>query len=327
VFPLYDENRPLKRPYVNYGLIIVNVVVFFFFFLQDWRVMVEGFYIYGAIPAEILNGRRLWTLLTSMFIHGDIGHLVGNMVFLWIFGDNIEDSLGHTKYLAFYLLGGFFASFAHITSSVIMGYTNIIPYFTPNLDTPAVGASGAISAALGAYLFLYPRAKIRTLVFFFYIITIVSIPAFYYLGFWFIYQLLMGVGVLLGASSATAFWAHIGGYVYGMAIVKTFNVKSRMKPRLLARERPTRPITAPWRIRPLVDVLVVDDRVTVLANLPGVEEREIEIEVSERKVTISAEYRDIRFQRQVALPVSVIPEAKNVVYRNGVLTFTLYRAH
>jgi membrane associated rhomboid family serine protease len=326
VFPLYDENRPLTRSYVNYGLIVVNFVVFFYFFLQGWEALVDGYYIYGAIPDDILNGRRLWTLLTSMFMHGGIEHLVGNMVFLWIFGDNIEDSLGHAKYLAFYLLGGFFASFAHISSAVISEYTSIVPYFTPDLDIPSIGASGAISAALGAYLLLYPRARIRTLVFFFYIITVISVPAFYYLGFWFVYQLLMGASVLLGASSAVAFWAHIGGFVYGMAIVKALSVKPRKKPHLVARERPVRPITAPRVITPLVDVLIEDDKVTVLANLPGVEEKDIKVEVSEWEVTLSAEYRDIRFHRRVALPVPVIPEVQSPVYRNGVLSFTLYWA-
>jgi len=324
MFPLYDENRPLTRPYVNYVLITINVFVFFLQ-ISGYMGRDMGIWNYGSIPAYVLNGQRLETLFTSMFMHGDIMHLLGNMVFLWIFGDNIEDSFGHVKYLLFYLFGGIFANFVHIVSTIISGYTSIIHYFTPSLFIPSIGASGAISAVLGAYLILYPRAKIKTVVFIFYIITIVRISAFHYLWFWFVYQLMMGFTSLFGISSTIAFWAHIGGYVYGMAVVKALNVKPRKKPSLTVKERPVRPIVAPWVITPLMDILVEDDRVIVLANLPGVEEKDIKIDVSEWEVAVSAEYRDIKFHRRVALPVPVIPKVENVVYRNGVLSFTLYR--
>ncbi len=328
MFPLYDENRPLTRPYVNYVLIVINVLVFFLQ-ISGYMGYDMGIWDYGSVPNDLLAGERLWTLFTSMFMHGSIGHIVGNMVFLWIFGDNIEDSLGHIKYLTFYLLGGVLASFAHVASTLLTGYIGIDPYFSPKLDIPSVGASGAISGVLGAYFLLYPRARIRTLVFYFYIITIVRIPAFYYLGFWFIYQLLFGVTSLLGASFSVAFWAHIGGYVFGMVTIKALSVKPRSLPPSVEKKRlgrPVRPITAPWVIKPLVDVLVADDRVTVLANIPGVAERDTKIRVSQWRVQISAEYRDIKFYRQVALPVPVIPTVQNRVYRNGVLSFTLPRA-
>jgi membrane associated rhomboid family serine protease/HSP20 family molecular chaperone IbpA len=328
MFPLYDENRPLTRPYVNYVLIAINVFVFL---LQIFGFMGldMGVWDYGSIPEDLLAGERPWTLFTSMFMHGGIQHILGNMVFLWIFGDNIEDSLGHAKYLAFYLLGGVLATFAHIASTLFTASMVLDPYFTPALDIPSLGASGAISGVLGAYFLLYPRAKIRTLVFYFYIVTVVRIPAFYYLGFWFVYQLLFGAVSLFGASSQVAFWAHIGGYIFGMAAVKLLDVKPRMVlPRGAARERPmrpVRPITAPWVIKPLVDILVGDDAVTVFANIPGVEDRDIKIGVSQWGIEVSAEYRDIKFYRQVALSVPVMPTVQNRMYRNGVLSFTLPR--
>ncbi len=323
MFPLYDENRPLKRPCVNYVLIMVNVAVFFLFLLggELWRAI----NVYGVIPLCILTGERLWTLFTSIFMHADIMHLAGNMVYLWIFGDNVEDALGHTKYLLFYLLGGIFASFAHILSTFLSVFTTPIPFVIYDLKTPSVGASGAISAVLGAYLLLYPHAKIKSLVFYFYIVTVVSIPAFYYLGFWFLYQLIMGFISLTGLSSGVAFWAHIGGFIYGMVVMKAFSVKPRKKAPAIPAERPIRPIVAPWVRTPLVDILVEADRVTVLAKLPGVNKEEIKVEVSEWEVIISAEHGDMRFRGRVTLPVSVLPKAENPVYRNGVLSFTLYR--
>jgi len=322
VFPIRDENRPSKRPFVTYGLIAANVSVFF---MQMFNPRYDWFYTYGAIPIEILRGERLWTLLTSMFVHGDLLHLLGNMVFLWIFGDNIEDTLGHAKYLLFYVVGGFIASYAHVASTVLLTYTSRIPYFTPDFGIPTVGASGAISAVLGAYLVLFPRSRIRTLVYLAYILTFASVPAYFYLGFWFLYQILMGFGFLLGAPSSVAFWAHIGGYVYGAAAVKAVGVKPRGKPVQVLREGRIAPITGPLVLTPLVDVLVEGDRVMVLAELPGLEEKDISIEVSEWTVVISAELRDMRFYRQVTLPVPVAPRVQNLLYRNGVLSFTLYR--
>ena len=323
MFPLYDENRPSRRPYVNYGLIIVNVVVFFFFFLQGVGSLERGIFGWGAVPIDILNGRRLETLFTSMFMHADIFHLGGNMVFLWIFGDNVEDTLGHSKYLLFYLVGGLFASFAHIASAVLSAQITLVPSFMGDLEVPSVGASGAISAVLGAYLLLYPRARIRTLVFFIFIITIVRIPAFYYLGFWFLYQLILGLVSLTGLSSGVAFWAHIGGFVFGIVGMKAFDIKPRKKKLVIPTKRPVRPIVAPWVRTPLVDVLVEAERVIILAGLPGVEEKDITIDVSERTIVISAKHGDMKFHRQISLPISVSPRVENLIYRNGVLRFTL----
>jgi len=320
MIPLYDENRPQKKPSVNYMLISANIAVFFFFFLTG--TLREGIMLYGAVPVNILNGRRLWTIFTSMFMHADIMHLAGNMLYLWIFGDNIEDTLGHAKYVIFYLAGGVFSAFTHIFSTLFSAFFTPIPYVLLDLGVPSVGASGAISAVLGAYILLFPGAKIRTLVFFFYFFTIVSVPAFYYLGFWFLYQLMMGLFSLTGLPSTVAFWAHIGGFVFGMIIVRSFSVTPRRKP--VAPRR--KPVVAPWTRTPLVDILVEDDLVRVYAFMPGVEERDIMIEVYEWEVVISAQREDMRYYGRIALPVPVIPEARNVFYTNGTLSFILYRA-
>ncbi len=320
MIPLYDVNRPQSKPFVNYALILTNVIVFFSFFLTG--TLMRGIKLYGAVPISILNGTRLWTILTSMFMHADIMHLAGNMLYLWIFGDNIEDTLGHVRYLIFYLAGGTFSAFMHIFSTLFSASFTSIPYVLIGLNVPSVGASGAISAVLGAYLLLFPGARIRTLVFYFYFFTIVNIPAFYYLGFWFLYQLMMGLFSLTGLPSTVAFWAHIGGFVFGMIIIRGFGVTPRRRP--MAPRR--RPLVAPWTRAPLVDILVEDDLVRVFAFMPGVEERDINIEVYEWELVISAQREDMRYYGRIALPVPVLPTVRGVSYVNGTLSFTLYRA-
>ena len=306
---------------MTYGLLLVNVLVFFLFFLQGIEALDFGIVFLGAIPSDILVGERLWTLLTSMFMHADIMHLLGNMVYLWVFGDNIEDALGHAKYVAFYLLGGFAAGLTHIASLLVA-----LPAIgVVGLKFPAVGASGAISAVLGAYLFLYPKARIRTLVFYIFI-HIINVPAYYYLGFWFLYQLMMGVFSLTGFSSGVAFWAHIGGFVAGLVTVMIFGIKPRPMRRAVARRRPVKPLyVRPWVRMPFVDVMLEGDRVRVLAEIPGVAERDIEVEVSNLEVVISTEHAERRYYRRIALPVLVFPKVEGLSYRNGVLSFTLKR--
>ena len=321
MFPIHDENRPAIRPYVNYGLLLVNVLVFLLFFLQGIEALSVGIAFFGAIPRHIIAGERLWTLLTSMFMHADIVHLLGNMVFLWVFGDNIEDALGHIKYLAFYLLGGLAASFIHIASLLVA-----LPSLgVVGLGIPSVGASGAISAVLGAYLFLYPRARIRTLVFYIFI-HVVSVPAYFYLGFWFLYQLMMGVFSLTGFPSGVAFWAHIGGFAAGLVTVMISGVKPRPRRRVAVRRRPVRPLyVSPWVRTPFADVMLEGDTVRVVAELPGLEERDIEVEVSDWEVVISAEHGERRYHRRIVLPTRVVPQVEGFSYKNGVLTFTLQR--
>lgn len=319
MFPIYDENRHLGKPYVNYGLLVINIAVFFYFLLQG--NMESSFFSFGATPSKILRGDDLWTLVTSMFIHADIVHLFGNMIYLWVFGDNIEDALGHIKYLIFYLLGGFAASFIHIGSMVLTQPSQ-------SLNIPSVGASGAISAVLGAYLLLYPRARIKTLVFLFFLVTIVSVPAFYYLGFWFLYQLMMGV--FAGASSGVAFWAHIGGFVAGIAFIKILGGKAKSR---IAIPQSTYPFRGRARIRPFVtqtktrkpfvDAIVEGDRIRIFAKLAGIEEKDIRVNVSKVDAVISAQHGEIKYYTRVLLPATVIPEIKEFTFRNGVLTFFL----
>jgi membrane associated rhomboid family serine protease len=154
------------------------------------------------VPAEILQGRNLHTLFTSMFLHADIFHIGGNMLFLFIFGDNVEDAFGHFSYLIFYLLCGVTADFAHILSLT----TSV------ELAIPTLGASGAISGVMGAYIVMYPKAKILTLLPF-RLVYVVPIPAAIFLGFWFVLQLLY---TAIGVVGGVAYWAHIGGFLIGM---------------------------------------------------------------------------------------------------------------
>jgi membrane associated rhomboid family serine protease len=225
MFPLRDENPTELIPYITVTLIAINVAVWFV--VQgaglDMQTLQQSVCTFGAIPAEITGqggaaprmrglqcptGGLTWSaVLTSMFLHGSWMHLIGNMWFLWIFGNNIEDSLGHGRFILFYLLTGAAASAGHILSE-------------PASTIPMVGASGAISGIMGAYLLLYPRVRILTLFFFVIFIRIIPLPAWIMLGYWFLIQL--ASGTTTGAASGVAFWAHIGGFVAGLALVKPF---------------------------------------------------------------------------------------------------------
>ena len=216
MFPLRDENRSERTPHVTRVLIILNIIVFLPFlystlFPEDKGMLLftsSLFYSFTMIPANILQARNLYTLLTSMFLHADIFHIGGNMLFLYIFGDNVEDAFGHLPYLLFYFICGLAADFAHILSLT-----------TPmELIIPTLGASGAISGVLGAYIVMYPRARILTLILFRFIY-IVRIPAVFFLGFWFLLQLLY---TSVGIGGGVAYWAHIGGFVTGMIIAFVF---------------------------------------------------------------------------------------------------------
>jgi membrane associated rhomboid family serine protease len=185
----------------------------FAYFVEDNFVMV---------PSEIVDGQRLYTLFTSMFMHAGWFHLLGNMLYLYIFGDNIEDVFGHLGYLIFYLISGLAAAFGHIlamlyapTISSLIGIT--IP---SDLTSGLIGASGAISGVLGAYIVLYPRAQVLTIVLY----VILPVPAILFLGFWFVMQWLYGV---FDVSGGVAYFAHIGGFITGMFLALTLGLKRK----------------------------------------------------------------------------------------------------
>ena len=239
MFPIKD-NVPTRRfPILTVALIVICVVVYFGFQDGGWTAGDnENTVEYGAIPYEITHpgdecglvqqGKAIacddgssafpdqpptWlTILTAMFMHGGILHLAGNMLFLWVFGNNIEDSMSRWRFLLFYLLGGVAATFAHVLAG-------------PDSPVPTIGASGAIAAVLGAYLLLFPRARVVTLIFIVFFFTIIELPALFVLGAWFVLQLLYGVADAaqpVGQGGGVAYFAHIGGFLFGLAAIKLF---------------------------------------------------------------------------------------------------------
>ena len=216
MIPLRDDNPRRTFPFVTYLLVGANLLAFF------WQVSLgaglqNALFQIAFIPARFwLPGNWVADILTiviSMFLHGGLLHIGSNMLYLWIFGDNIEDRLGHGKYLIFYLACGFLATYAHA-------------FFSPGSRIPAIGASGAIAGVLGAYLILYPHARVMTVIPIFVFITIRELPAIFILGIWFVLQLFSGVGSL-GVTDAqdmggVAYFAHIGGFVAGMLLIAPF---------------------------------------------------------------------------------------------------------
>jgi len=215
VIPIRDTIRSRRFPVVNTSLILLNVLVFLFEASLGPRVLNRFVIAFGLVP------RRFWarpglgeftTIFTAMFMHGGWWHLISNMLALYIFGDNVEDRMGHLRYLVFYLVGGTAAAFAHL-------------WMHPLSKVPTVGASGAISAVLGAYFVLFPTSRVITLIPIFFFVEIVEIPAFFYLGFWFLSQLFNGLFALTASvfqSGGVAWWAHIGGFVAGIVLVRLF---------------------------------------------------------------------------------------------------------
>lgn len=232
VFPISDDNSDRTlTPVVNYVLIAINVLVFVLF--QQLGDNDAFTYRFSTVPEEIRTGQDVGlirvdpetgeekevpieptpisvylTLLTSMFMHGSIMHILGNMWFLWIFGDNVENSLGHRRYIAFYLLAGLLASLAHVATNLT----------GPGARLPSLGASGAISGVMGAYVVLYPLRRVRVILFRIF----TEVPAYVAVGIWFLFQLVSGLAVFGGEQSGIAYAAHIGGFAAGVILAKPF---------------------------------------------------------------------------------------------------------
>jgi len=242
VFPLYDDNTDRRTvPIVNYVLIALNVLIFIFPQRLGTEDGKKFTYAFSTVPQEIVTGKDVdkpvvinhpvtgkeigkidheplpsyfpvyLTLLTSMFMHGGIAHILGNMLFLWIFGDNVEDDLGHVRYVFFYLVCGVLASLAHVAATYALGGNPLIP---------SLGASGAISGVLGGYILLHPHRRVTVLLF----RILTEVPGYVAIGIWFLFQIISSLG-LLGEGSGVggvAYGAHIGGFVAGLALVKPF---------------------------------------------------------------------------------------------------------
>lgn len=219
MLPIKDDNPTSIIPWVTYSIIILNVLVFGYEMLLslDEESLTRFFETYGLIPEKVTGGENLPSFITSMFIHGGFMHIFGNMLYLHIFGNNIEDILGHKKFTLFYLICGLTA----------LGLQILV---NPQSTIPNIGASGAIAGVLGAYLLTFPRARIHTLLFLGYFIRWTRLPASLILGFWFILQLFSSIGSLAYTTADTggiAFFAHIGGFVAGVFLILILNKKKR----------------------------------------------------------------------------------------------------
>ena len=233
MFPIGDDNSGRRTvPVVSYTLIGLNVLVFLYQLTLSERALTDFIFDWGAVPNQISGGERLITLLSSQFMHGGWLHIGGNMLFLWVFGDNIEDTMGHARFLVFYLLTGVAAGLAQVL-------------IDPNSLIPLVGASGAISGVLGAYIVLFPKGLIRTLVVFGFFVTVVMIPAWVQIGLWIVLQFVNGFASLAVQTRETggggvAFFAHIGGFLAGAVLVWLFRDGDAYERQKVAR-RGTRP--------------------------------------------------------------------------------------
>jgi membrane associated rhomboid family serine protease len=243
--PIGDDNTDRSiTPLVNYALLAANVLVFVL--CQGMGSNDKFTYAFSTVPKEIVSGedietadRRIEvpgtgqevdvpglertpisvyiTLLTSMFMHGGLAHLFGNLLFLWIFGDNIEDTLGHARYLAFYLVCGLAASFAHVVATVVINGPG-----SEQMLIPSLGASGAISGVLGGYIMLHPHRRVNVIMF----RMITQVPAYVAIGMWFVFQLISSLGMFGGGSQVggVAYGAHIGGFIAGVALIHPFAI-------------------------------------------------------------------------------------------------------
>ena len=207
MFPIRDHNPATRTPYVTYALIGANVLVFLLMLPASGseNELARIYYKWGLVPVWIMDGQNLSGLVTHMFVHGGFMHLAGNMLFLWIFGDNLEDELGHVGFALFYLASGLGAAALQILPA-------------PASTAPMIGASGAIAGVMGGYLLLFPRAKVDILFIFFVVFKIFQIPAWVMLAIWFGFQVFNGATTAAGGDGV-AYWAHAGGFIVGLLLV------------------------------------------------------------------------------------------------------------
>jgi membrane associated rhomboid family serine protease len=216
MIPLKDDNPTQTFPLITISLVAINVLVYIYLLTLSSEGLETFLFRYGAIPGRLIHPFEVdqafsptipfgLTIFSSMFLHGGMFHLLGNMLYLWIFGNNVEDYLGHVKYIIFYLISGFFAAFIHTLSDL-------------NSPIPMIGASGAIAGILGAYLVLFPRANVSTLFIFIIFFKIIKVPAVLILGLWFLLQLL-NAGTVGGS---VAWYAHVGGFLTGVVLIQIF---------------------------------------------------------------------------------------------------------
>lgn len=223
MIPLRDDNPTRITPYVTFTIIAANVAVFMYQLSLPAPAVNRFIYEFGTIPAVVLGTQALpaqialippsLSIFTSMFLHGGFMHIIGNMLYLWIFGNNIEEAMGHSRFFLFYMVSGVLASTAHILSDTAS-------------TIPSIGASGAISGVLGAYFLLYPRAQVLTLVPLGFFLQLMYLPAWLILGFWFVLQVISGSLGQAGLGGGVAWWAHIGGFVAGILLVGLFKRRS-----------------------------------------------------------------------------------------------------
>jgi membrane associated rhomboid family serine protease len=338
MFPIHDDTERMHgRPYLNYGMIAINVIVFIWeasvtSFFSDPSATEDLFMTYGAVPSKIVNDfpSSAPTIITSMFMHGGIAHIIGNMVFLFVFGDNIEDRYGRIKYILIYLGWGAAAALAHSFYAVSTGQGEI----------PAVGASGAISGVLGAYLVMYPRANILTIIAVFFIYT-VRIPVLIYIPFWFIMQLIFALIGQLGPSgeAGVAYLAHIGGFVAGALTGLAWkalpnSIKYKEAPKKV-QVKPVFRNPMARSVRPRIEdvvpatpeVIEGPDYYEVIAEMRGV------LDASDISATYEAETRELRiiahgtrrYELLAKLPdnAAANPLVKDIQYVNGIARIRL----
>ena len=226
-FPYRDENPTDTRPYVTIGLITLNVLIYLLVSVGGTDTYRFAVLNYGLIPVELVHFHNYFpstavlpvaNLITALFMHGGFMHLAGNIWFLWIFGDNVEDRMGHVRYLIFYILAGIAASLLHVA-------------LFPGSNAPVIGASGAISGVLGAYAVLYPHARIRTFVFIIIYLDFIKIPAVVFIGIWILFQVVSGLlSMGQGGSGGVAWFAHVGGFLFGLCAFRFFVGKKNAVP-------------------------------------------------------------------------------------------------